>query len=231
MKSTPKPANEKTRALLAKLRAIAERGTPGEQAVAREKIARLERRVSFPELSEAEACPLFCGNFRRASESRRIIQFPPEEMDLANSVKWAIEAATRIPCLHRNGELVAEVTPPTARRLGEIAGYIANSFRALIHRFNALAGVGAADRQAFIMGLYDGMMNDPRKPGESLPKAPRRKRSPGGKRSAAAGLHIHPYSVAFGLGKQIRVQTPVEQLAVGFDQATQPPAGDAPAAV
>jgi hypothetical protein len=57
---------------------------------------------------------------------------------------------------------------------------------------------------------YDGMMNDPRNVGQQLPSRPGRTKSLKGKKpvASAVGLHVHPYTVGFSLGKQIRFAAP-----------------------
>jgi hypothetical protein len=39
--------------------------------------------------------------------------------------------------------------------------------------------------------------------------------------TAAPGLHIHPYTVALSLGKQIRFSAPLEKITVELDVVTQ----------
>jgi hypothetical protein len=215
-----KPANAKARALLKKLQALAERGIDGERFSAQRKIARLKRRFDFTLPDPSETPDLFHGTFKHATKTRQIYVFAREEFDVANSVKWAIESATRIPCLFRDRELHAEAAAPTARRLTDIAAHIANSFRTLLKQFNAVEGVGVNDRCAFVMGLYDGMMNEPRSVGQRLPsRGIGTKTRKGRKKTAShsAGVHIHPYTVAFSLGKQIRFSVPLEQLAAELE--------------
>jgi len=206
--------------LLRKLQALAERGVGGERDVARRKLARLEARFDFTGGDAAEPPDLFSGSFTHSSKARAICSFRSDETALASSVKWAIESVTRVRCLHRGVELLAEVTPATARRLREIAEHIAQSFRLLMERFWSLEGVTAADRRAFLMGLYDGMMNEMRAPGQRLPRrssaTPRRRgRSPSA--TTAAGVQAHPYSIAVGLGRQIRFSVPLEQIAAELE--------------
>jgi hypothetical protein len=222
MKTNLKPANSKARALLKKLLALAERGIDGEKASAQRKIRRLKARFDFSAPEPAETPDLFSGSFRRSDTARPIYTFGPNEFEVANAVKWAIESAIRIQCVYRDRELLAEASPATARRLGEIALHIASSFRALLGKFNAVGGVGADDRGVFVMGLYDGMMNDTRNSGQPLPSRPGlAKRQRGRKRavSRTAGLHIHPYTLAVGLGKQIRFSAPVEEIAAELEVA------------
>lgn len=210
--------------MLNKLQALAERGIDGEKISAQKKIARLKARFDFAAPDLTETPDLFLGSFKRASKARWIYSFGGHEVDVANSVKWAIESATKIPCVYRGRDLLAEATPSTANRLTDIAGHIANSFRALIDKFSAVDGVSVTDRSVFVMGLYDGMMNEVRNVGQRLPSRPRSTKIPKGKKRAvirATGLHIHPYTVAVSLGKQIRFSVPLEQIAAELEAVTQ----------
>lgn len=224
MKTNLKPATAKARALLKKLQALANQGIDGEKAAAQRKVARLKARFDFTGLDPADAPDLFSGRFRHSTTARRIYAFPANDFDVANAVKWAIESAAKIPCLYRDRELLAEATPATANRLTDIAAHIAHSFRTLLDKFGAVDGVNAKDRAAFIMGLYDGMMNDLRDAGQRLPgrAGPQKTRKP--KKMAvthAPGLNIHPYSVALSLGKQIRCSVSLEQITAELDAVTQ----------
>jgi hypothetical protein len=222
VKANLKPANSKARALLKKLLALAERGIDGEKTSAQRKIRRLKARFDFSAPAPAETPDLFSGRFTRSATARPIYSFGPNEFEVANAVKWAIESATKIQCLYRDRELLAEANSATARRLEEIALHIASSFRALLDKFSAVGGVGADDRGVFVMGLYDGMMSETRSAGQPLPSRPGlAKRQRGRKRavSRAASLHVHPYTLAVGLGKQIRFSAPVEEIAAELEVA------------
>jgi hypothetical protein len=224
VKANLKAANSKARALLQKLEALAERGIDGEKASAQRKIARLKARFDFTAAAATETPDLFLGRFKRASMARWIYSFRGNETDVANSVKWAIEAATKIPCVYRGHDLLAEAAPGTANRLTDIAGHIADSFRTLIDQFGAVGGVGVTDRSVFVMGLYDGMMNEARNLGQRLPSRPGTTKTPRGKKrvvTGATGLHIHPYTVAVSLGKQIRFSAPLEQIAAELEAVIQ----------
>ena len=227
MKANLKPANAKARELLAKLQALAERGIDGEKTAAQAKLARLKARFDFSQPNAVDAAELFSGSFQRASKTRRVGSFGADELDVGNSVKWAIEAATKIPCAWRNGDLMAEAAPPTIKKLAAIAEYIARSFRTLLQKFGTLDGVSQDDRAAFVMGLYDGMMNETRNIGQRLPgRTAVAKKSRKAKKTAVTsppGLHVHPYTVALALGKQIRFSAPVEKLNTELDEATRQP--------
>ena len=149
-----KPANARIRALFRKLQALAERGVDGEREVARRKLARLKARYDFTVADVADGPDLFSGRFTCSSTARPIYAFPRHEIALASSVKWAIEAATKVRCLHRGTDLLAEATPATARRLRQIADHIAQSFRVLLDRFCALGTdrCGTGSRRAEVPG-------------------------------------------------------------------------------
>ena len=143
---------------------------------------------------------------------------------MANSVKWAIESATRISCLYRDGQLLAEAKSGTAKELTEIAKHIAGSFTALIDQFCAIDGVNVKDRGVFVMGLYDGMMNETRSVEQRLPSRAVIKKSSRSKKGAAAcapALNIQPYTIGLSLGKQIRFSAPREQITAELQAVTQ----------
>ena len=225
MKSGLEPANTKAWAMLRKLQALAERGIDGEKLAAQRKIARLKARFNFDAPEPVEPLDLFRGTFKRSTKAKWICSFPPAEFDVANAVKWAIESATGIRCWHRNRDLLAEAAPSTAKRLVDIAAHIAQSFRGLTAKFSTTNGVSPADRGVFIMGSYDGMMNDSRDVGQPLPGRPgTRKRAKVKKPPAApaTGLHLHPYSFAVSLGRQIRFCVPLQEIAAELDGLTRP---------
>ena len=224
MKTNLKPANAKARALLIKLQALADRGIDGERIAAQNKIVRLKARFDFTGADPAEPPDLFMGNFQHGSKARKVYTFKRHEFDVANCVKWAIESAAKIPCVYRDGELLAEAAPGTVRRLTEIAAHIAHSFQALLDQFGAVAGVGANDRAVFVMGLYDGMMGETRQTGERLPgRAPAKKARKAKKDSPPPppGLHVHPYTVGLSLGRQIRFSAPLEQITAELVEVTR----------
>jgi hypothetical protein len=215
-----KQPSAKVRALFSKLEALAERGIDGERVVAQRKLERLKERYDFGSPAATDTPDLFSGRFTRASSARPICSFNHDELGIANAVKWAIESATKIRCVHRGAELLAEATPATARKLVEVSNHIANSFRALLSRFGGLAGVSAGDRNAFLMGLYDGMMSEPRADGQRVPGEfhngkKRKLRKP----VEAEGVRVHPYAIAARLGKQIRFSVPLEQITAELDVA------------
>jgi hypothetical protein len=236
-----KPANTKARALLGKLERLADPAngaTPDEMAAARRKLHRLKSRFDFSGPAPDETMDIFAGlQFKRhVRRAAHVHTFQAADFDVASSVKWAIEKATGIPCVFRGGDLLAETTPGTANKLAKVALHITQSFLTLLDQLSRLNGVTPSDRALFVRGLYDGMMNDGRGRGESLPsRAAAHVKRPKTKKGAVAlapGLAIHPYTVALSLGKQIRFATPLEEITAELERATQlaiapgrPPAG------
>jgi hypothetical protein len=213
-----KPATPKARALLVKLAALAERGINGEKANARRSVARLRKRYDF-DAPDTGGSDVFAGGFIPSTVAAPVIRFEPADFDIANSVKWAIESSTKIRCLFRGGELLAEAAPPTANRLHDIAGQLSAGFSSLWAKFAASPGANASDRGNFIAGLYDGMMNEVRT-NTPLPSRAARSAKPRAKAKALAslpGIGLHPYSVAVGLGRQVRFSVPLETIAAELE--------------
>ena len=226
-----KPANAKARALFGKLERLADpanNGTPDEIEAAKRKLERLKSRFDFSAPAAEDTMDIFAGlkvkrAFRRAAH---VYAFQHAEFDVANAVKWAIERATGARCLFRGDALLAEVSASFATKLAKLARHITESFNGLLERFGRLQGVTASDRSLFVRGLYDGMMDDGRGAGEALPRRPVSS-VPRGKAKKAAvtrqpGLAVHPYTVALGLGRQIRFAAPLEEIAAELERATQP---------
>lgn len=234
-----KPADTRARALHGKLERLADPangGTPDEIATANRKLHRLRSRYDFsqPNPADLDSLDIFAARFsrRQTRHSVCLYRFEPADFDIANSVKWAIEQAAGIPCSFQGGQLSAAVTARTADQLANVARNISESFRSLLDRFGALPGVTTGDRRLFVRGLYDGMMNDPRGAGERLPgdvavRTGRRK--PKTKvTDRVPQLAVHPYTIALGLGRQIRFAAPVEVVTAELDRITRAALGPGP---
>lgn len=215
-----KPANTKARALLAKLEAMAERGINGERDAAKAKLDRLKARFDFS-ASDPNGPDLFKGSFQRSTNAQTVLADSTIAGDVLNAVKWALENETKISCLFRNGALLAEATPKTAATLATIAKTVAHSFTQLWEQFQATPGTNPADRGSFMLGLYEGMLNETRT-NEALPKRLRIEHTRKAKRRAlnhAPGLSIHPYTIAVNLGKQIRFCVPLDTMTQELDRS------------
>lgn len=214
-----KPATPKARDLRAKLEALVEAGINGEKVAAKIKLERLISRFDWT-APDTRTADLFAGKFQPAQTALPVRQFTAETFDFAPSVKWAIEHATGIRCAFRDCQLVAEATPRTAAKLSGIAGTIAESFVALWTQFHK-AGARPDDQGIFVMGLYDGMMNEVR-PALLPSRTAKDARQPKAKKralAAPAGLALHPYSVAAQLGQRIRFSVPLDLITQELNQA------------
>lgn len=205
---TKRPATQAARRLHKALAALAERGINGERDNAREKLKRLQERYDFTQETVAST-DLFKGVFHRATYATPIGTVP--DMDIANAVKWAIEGRTGIRCLFKGDEILAEATPGTAKTLQGITRTIADGFQRLWDTYYAAGGL-RGDRNCFMLGLFEGMMQDERKPGDPLPSrgiAPRTKPRRKCQTAPPPALAIHPYTVAVKYGREIRFSVPV----------------------
>ena len=209
-----KTSTLKARALLVKLQALADRGIDGEKATAKRKLAQLKAAYDFALPDAENKDDIFSGRYQ-AKRGASVTVATIADIEIGNFVKWAIASATGVECLFRGHQLVAEVNATSARRLKGVATTIANGFQELWARFAAVPGVDPAERAAFFAGLYDGMMGEVRAQGQPLPgrRGVKPLRKPGKHAvGRVAGLHVHPYTVAVGLGKQIRFSVPLETI-------------------
>jgi len=208
-----------TRALREKLQALAERGVNGERDAAKAKLANLEAQYDFSVPVQKPTADLFFGNFEPSGRATFVCELG-NDPEIANAAKWAIETACDIDCSYRNGnQLFAEATARTAQRLAKIADTITRGITELWTKLSA-NGVQPSDKNNFILGLYDGMMNDSRPIGQPLPSKVSPKLGKKKKRSitSATGLNIHPYSLALNLGRQIRFCVPIEEVTNQLEQ-------------
>lgn len=210
---TKRPAGLKLRALRDKLEALALQGVNGERDAAKVKLERLLGRYDFskPMLRTKD---LFAGVFHRASVAVPVCAIN-DDTEIANAIKWAIEQATKVPCLYREGCLWAEATPATVEKLKGIAATVGEGFNRLWDQFARVPGVNRADRALFLRGVWDGMMQEEKPDGEPLPQrafVPVKHRAKKRSVAHAPGLQFHPYSIAVPLGRQIRFGVSLDKI-------------------
>lgn len=212
------PATQKNRDMRSKLEALVERGFNGERLAAEKKLKRYLDRYDWT--SPKEGPDIFAGTFTKLPGSTGILPFANEDLDIGMFVKWSIEITTKIPCSFKNRILCVETTGSTARRLADIALAMQVGLLKLWEQYASTPGARACDRGNFLLGLYEGMMNEVRS-NEALPSriVPKVKLTRSRKAVAIApGLSFHPYTLAVPLGRQIRVCTPLETIAGELDQ-------------
>lgn len=200
-----KPATPRARKLHAALSALAERGINGERDNAREKLDRLRKRYDF-DAPDPDGPDIFAGTWKPAPGFTTAIA-EVRDMDVAPFIKWAIEGRTGIPCRLAGPKLLAEAAPGTARSLEKIAITVAAAFVSLWQTVRD-GGAFAGDRPAFMRGLFDGMMGDQREQGQALPPRGKPPKVKGTKKTQAI-IATHPYTLALGLGRQIRFSVPL----------------------
>lgn len=214
------PATIAARTLRDKLRQLAERGIDGEAESARKKLARLEARYDFDAAPEMDEINLFAGfTARRSSGKAKVLKTTNGcSSDIASFIKWALRSAFNIEGALQikpdgNIALVVEADSESVPTLNRIAGVIRSSFEALWAQFALLPGATERDAKTFLLGLYDGMMDDARAAGTPLPaRTPQKKAKGRARKNAVAhvpGLAIHPYTVALDLGRKIRLSVPI----------------------
>lgn len=215
-----KPATNKHRATKAKLEAlIAAPGTEAEGKAAQKKLDRLLKNYDFSQ-ADISKDDIFKGEFEPSNATAHIYNCP--DYSIASSVKWAIEEETGIRCEFRGAELVAQAAPSTANKLAGIAQTITESFLQLWKTYIAVPGTKEADRNVFIMGLYDGMMGEAKPallPSRGKPEKVRKAKKKA--ITTAIGIELHPYSIAVNFGKQIRFSTPWAIIAAELEPLTR----------
>jgi hypothetical protein len=210
-----KPATAKARRLAVQLQVLIDQGVNGERDAARVKLDRLKTRFDFTAPDPDAEADLFAGAFYRASNASPVHAFEPDQIPWAQNVKWAIETACKIECSFRGRELYAQAKTETCEKLAGITRIITGGFIQLWKTYAQAPGSNAADLQVFLIGLYDGMMNEARKQGERLPARSAPPKLPKAKRKALAfpaGISPHPYTVAVHLGRQIRFSVPLPEI-------------------
>jgi hypothetical protein len=218
-------ATNKERAMREKLRELVERGVEGESVTARHKLERLESRFDFEAVSADEGPDLFSGRVSSTPGKARALKLKGLSSEVACYIKWALHAAFGVETSLRheaNGAVavLVEASKTSLPTLNHVAEVIQRNFETLWSQFSGFPGASERDAKMFLLGLYDGMMDDRRAAGEPLPhRAP--KKPPGRRKAkaksgpvpAAHGLSIHPYETALDLGKKIRLSVPLEAIA------------------
>lgn len=213
---------QKTFDTKAKLEALVERGVNGERDAAKLKLDRLLKAYDFS-AKVLHMKDLFLGikAARPSPVARFVTAFDTQDIDLLANVKWAIEQETGLRCSFRDTvQLWAETTDASVPVVRQVAETVRDNFRQLWCQVER-AGINPGDRPVFLMGLYDGMMHEQRQLGQALPSRYASQRAVKAKRRAvshAPGLNIHPYSLALGLGRQIRFSVPIADISGELDR-------------
>jgi len=219
-----------------KLKTMAERGAAHEAAVAKNKLAALEKKYAFsgppPEKPDVEDLFSRAANIKPdARKYRPVHTFDIKDSAIIAFAQWALSNAFKIEGVLKNGkgnktDLCVGAREADLPYLRHIVGVIVESFQRLWAQFRSSTGAERADENPFYRGLYDGLMRDPRKDGEALPKPPPPKKRPKrrGKPVAAvpgaqSQVRPHPYEIACLLGEQIRLSHSLERVVESLETA------------
>jgi hypothetical protein len=221
-----------------KLKTMAERGPVHEASEAKNKLASLEKKYAFGEAPPEE--PHVEDLFARGAgikpdvrKYRSVHAFDLKDSEIGAFAKWTLLNAFKIEGVWKNGkgaktELCVGAREADLSYLRHIVGVIVESFHRLWKQFQTGTSAERADENPFYRGLYDGLMRDPRKDGEAIPKPPPPKKRPKrrGKTVAAAPCapsHVRPhaYEVACALGEQIRLSHPLDRVMESLEDVLQ----------
>ena len=223
-----KPATTRAHILRAKLAELVARGVDGEKDSAARKLARLEAAFDFtapnPDGGDLFVDTPGASTVRRGQHARALDEIF-HDGEIAVFVKFAILAAYRIDGTIRDNRdgtftVSVEAEAQSMKTLNFIGKTLHGAFRALLAAFLKLPGASERDSRMFIRAVYDGALNDEKKPGEKLPERSPTKSAKGRKRSlVSTGIALHVYSVGVQLGKKIRMNVPLEQIACDLADA------------
>jgi hypothetical protein len=231
------PATDIHRKLREKLAELCKSPVAGEAAVARHKLDRLLAKYNF-DAKATRMADLFDQVNVRVIEgkARLLFRFDVTESDVASLTQWAIEKSFAVQANVRTDAkwrtaIWVNANAPAMRELQRIAATIREHFVTLWSTFRKSGSVEEADRRPFMLGLYDGMMDDPRLPGQLLPPRAFSNRKRNTKKPAKGvaknpELSTHPYTLALELGRKIRVCASVSQTTAALEEAIAGALGD-----
>ncbi len=209
------------RRLHEKLSEMARRGTEHEAAVAKEKLARLEARFDFLGAPAEELEDIFAAwpKPKPSHESKPLVTVPTDWQDVGNIVKWIFYdkfgIATTWKVTRGKAVVNAAAAADDLARLRPLAKTLSADIRKICTEYFGGRKTSELDRSPFLSGFYEGLMDESRATGRIVPgRSPlakkKKKRTKFSKEPPMAALH--PYDQGRELGKQMRINVPVESL-------------------
>ncbi len=217
---------------------MAERGTTHEAAIAETKLASLRSRydfsVSFAAAATNPEDDLFYNAARIRPErkaSQRLMVFDIKDSAIGNYSKWVLKEGFQIDGVWRGvargtgTALYVGAKAEDIPHLRHIAEVVTERFKSLWKSFVETTGADSSDEPSFYAGLYDGLMQEPRKAGQAIPR--RNGSAKKGRRKARVTsddtkVRPHAYSIALELGAQIRLNKPLGQITSLLDDLLAP---------
>ena len=216
-KAAPSPAIRNRRDYLDEM---ARRGTTHEAAVAHEKLARLEARYDFLAKRTEILDDIFAGwgKLEKSKAVAPLVSVGSGWRDVASLVKWIFKDKFGIASSWRETphgtDLVAGIAEADLGRIRPLAGSLLNDMIAICREFSQDSPTTELERSPFLAGLYEGLMNEPRKIGCIVPgRSPiARKNKLRTKKNTQHQAALHPYDIGRETGQNMRINTPVETL-------------------
>jgi len=217
-KAVPSPAIRNRREYLEEM---VRRGTEHEAIVAKEKLARLEARFDFLAKQTENIDDIFSGwgTPKKSDTVAPLIAVDTGWRDVASLVKWLLQDKFGIASSWRETkkgcEIVAGIAEADLRRIRPLAKSLLAGITAICGEFFQSAPTTELERAPFLSGLYEGLMNEPRKGGSIVPgRSPiaGKKKRRVKKNVAHQAAALHPYDIGRETGQNMRINVPVETL-------------------
>jgi hypothetical protein len=212
------------------LEALVERGVGGEAQNAAKKLAHIVHYFDFRKPKAADLKDIFAGiakTLKTDAEARHLVTFERGDIELASWVQWSVANGLKIETKQRQSpdnwriSIHAHVAIGQLKTVAKLAAKVGKSFASAWHSFQTKTHAPLSDRRVFFSGLYAGMMDDERKPGEQIaPPIVSRAKAPRGKQTVGA-VAVHPYELAIILGRAMRLDTKPGRIEAMIEQATR----------
>ncbi len=220
------------------LTAMAARGTTHEKSVAKEKILRLEGKYDFS--AEADIGDVFAKWLRPSYShiSYPVLKIKKEGLDTANLIKWVFQdqfgTSSSWKTLPEGTVLMLHAKESDVKRLKPFAKRLHDTIVAVCAEFSHGRNIRALDLAPFLNGLYDGLIDETRPHGTTVPgfsptakkKLGRAKKPKKSEALAGSSASIHPYDLGRDAGKKLRADAPREELCAGIRLAVTGPQED-----
>ena len=218
---------------------MAERGTPEEQKVALEKLARLEAKYDFKREQETDIPDLFSGwSPQKSGKSESVLSVDPEWMDAGNVVKWVFKNQFQLDSKWSQSAVDAKLlllgNLGSVTRTKSFSDRLFGTIQAACLTFFGVRPTSGMERAPFLSGIYDGIMNEIRPAGMRLPGRSGLEKKKGARQTSrrakskkpvevSAIASIHPYDLGREAGQKMRLDLPREAICEGIRLAVTAP--------
>jgi len=199
---------------------MAQRGTEHERVVAKDKLARLEANYDFDAPVPQATDDVFAawGTPSASRDDSPLITIPAKWQDVGNVVKWIFQDKFGISSSWRVEGDTATIRVAAQKadvvRLRPLATSLCAGVRAICETYFS-GPTTELDRAPFLSGFYEGLLDEAPATGRIVPgRTPvaKKKKKRTKAHSAPHSAALHPYDQGRALGKQMRINVPVETL-------------------